>query len=240
MKDVDYKSPFYLQLREVVRAKIEEGEYPPGMAIPSENELSEMYGVNRLTVRSALDALVAEGLLKRIQGKGAFVVGDLLERDLDTLTGFRQTMSERDAEPGTKILAKSRRKAGGKFARIFGIGEDDDIFYVRRLNSANGEPISIEHTYIPASKVPKLDGIDLGVFSLYEVYGFYGVSPVRAYETLDIATLEARDARMLGIDPRQFVLLLTCYTYDKSDEVIEYTCGYTRVDKCSFTVHNRA
>lgn len=113
MKDVDYKSPFYLQLREVVRAKIEEGEYPPGMAIPSENELSEMYGVNRLTVRSALDALVAEGLLKRIQGKGAFVVGDLLERDLDTLTGFRQTMSERDAEPGTKILAKSRRKAGG-------------------------------------------------------------------------------------------------------------------------------
>ena len=240
MKDVDYKSPFYLQLREVVRAKIEEGEYPPGMAIPSENELSEMYGVNRLTVRSALDALVAEGLLKRIQGKGAFVVGDLLERDLDTLTGFRQTMSERDAEPGTKILAKSRRKAGGKFARIFGIGEDDDIFYVRRLNSANGEPISIEHTYIPASKVPKLDGIDLGVFSLYEVYGFYGVSPVRAYETLDIATLEARDARMLGIDPGQFVLLLTCYTYDKSDEVIEYTCGYTRVDKCSFTVHNRA
>lgn len=240
MKDVDYKSPFYLQLREVVRAKIEEGEYPPGMAIPSENELSEMYGVNRLTVRSALDALVAEGLLKRIQGKGAFVVGDLLERDLDTLTGFRQTMSERDAEPGTKILAKSRRKAGGKFARIFGIGEDDDIFYVRRLNSANGEPISIEHTYIPASKVPKLDGIDLGVFSLYEVYGFYGVSPVRAYETLDIATLEARDARMLGIDPDQFVLLLTCYTYDKSDEVIEYTCGYTRVDKCSFTVHNRA
>ena len=240
MAEVDYKSPFYLQLREVVRAKIEEGEYPPGMAIPSENELSDTYGVNRLTVRNALDALVAEGLLKRIQGKGAFVVGNRLERDLDTLTGFRQTILERDAEPGTKILAKTRRKAGGKFARIFNIGEDDDIFYVRRLNSANGEPVSVEHTYIPAAKVPKLDGIDLGVFSLYEVYGFYGVSPVRAYETLDIASLEARDARMLGIDPSQRVLLLTCYTYNKSDEVIEYTCGYTRVDKCSFKVHNRA
>ena len=240
MAEVDYKSPFYLQLREVVRAKIEEGEYPPGMAIPSENELSDTYGVNRLTVRNALDALVAEGLLKRIQGKGAFVVGNRLERDLDTLTGFRQTILERDAEPGTKILAKTRRKAGGKFARIFNIGEDDDIFYVRRLNSANGEPVSVEHTYIPAAKVPKRDGIALGVFSLYEVYGFYGVSPVRAYETLDIASLEARDARMLGIDPSQRVLLLTCYTYDKSDEVIEYTCGYTRVDKCSFKVHNRA
>lgn len=240
MAEVDYKSPIYLQLREVVRSKIEEGEYPPGVAIPSENELSEIYGVNRLTVRNALDALVGEGLLKRIQGKGAFVVGDRIERDLDTLTGFRQSIYERDAVPGTKVLAKTRRKAGGKFASIFGIGEDDDIFYVRRLNSANGEPISVEHTFIPASKVPKLDGIDLSVFSLYEVYGFYGVSPVRAYETLDLVSLEARDARMLGVEPGDSVLLLTCYTYDESDDVIEYTCGYTRVDKCSFTVHNRA
>jgi len=240
MANVDYKSPIYLQLREVVRNKIEEGEYPPGMAIPSENELSEMYGVNRLTVRNAVDALVSAGLLKRIQGKGVFVVGDRMERDLDSLLGFRQTIHERDAEPGTKILAKVRRKAGKKYAHIFGINEDDDIFYIRRLNSANGEPVSVEHTYVPSTKVPKLDGIDLGVFSLYEVYGFYGVSPVRAYQTLDLATLEARDARMLGVKPSQAVLLFTCYTYDKTDSVIEYTRGYTRGDKCSFTVHNRA
>ena len=240
MANVDYKSPIYLQLREVVRSKIEEGEYPPGMAIPSENELSEMYGVNRLTVRNAVDALVSEGLLRRIQGKGAFVVGDRLERDLDSLSGFRQTIHEHNAEPGTKVLAKTRRKAGGKYARIFGIGEDDDIFYIRRLNTATCEPISVEHTFIPAAKVPKLDGIDLGVVSFYEVYGFYGVSPVRAYETLDLVTLEARDARMLGVDPGQVVLLFTCYTYDKDDDVIEYTCSYTRGDKCSFTVHNRA
>ena len=64
MSTIDYRSPIYLQLREVVRTKIEEGEYPPGMAIPSENELSEMYGVNRLTVRNAVEALVGEGLLK--------------------------------------------------------------------------------------------------------------------------------------------------------------------------------
>lgn len=240
MANIDYRSPIYLQLREVVRNKIEEGEYPPGMAIPSENELSEMYGVNRLTVRNAVEALVSEGLLKRIQGKGVFVVGDRMERDLDSLSGFRQTIHERDAEPGTKILAKMRRKAGKKYAHIFAISEDDDIFYIRRLNSANGEPVSVEHTYVPATKVPKLDGIDLGVFSLYEVYGFYGVSPVRAYQTLDLASLEARDARMLGVEPGQAVLLFTCYTYDKTDSVIEYTRGYTRGDKCSFTVHNRA
>ena len=240
MAKIDYKSPIYLQLREVVRNKIEEGEYPPGMAIPSENELSETYGVNRLTVRNAIDALVNEGLLRRIQGKGAFVVGDRIERDLDSLSGFRQTMNDRNASPEAKILAKTRRKAGKKYARIFGIDEDDEIFYVRRLNSANGEPISIEHTFVPTKKVPKLDGIDLSVFSLYEVYGFYGVSPVRAYQTIDLISLEARDARMLDVEPGATVMLFTCYTYDKDHDLIEYTRSYTRGDKCSFTVHNSA
>ena len=240
MSTIDYRSPIYLQLREVVRTKIEEGEYPPGMAIPSENELSEMYGGNRLTVRNAVEALVGEGLLKRIQGKGVFVVGDRIERDLDTLSGFRQTIHERNAEPGTKILAKVRRKAGKLYARIFGISEDDDIFYIRRLNSANGEPISVEHTFVPSTKVPKLDGIDLSVFSLYEVYGFYGVSPVRAYQTIDLISLEARDARMLDVEPGATVMLFTCYTYDKDNDLIEYTRSYTRGDKCSFTVHNSA
>ena len=46
-QEIDYQSPIYLQLREVVRAKIEDGEYPPGTAIPSENVLAETYGINR-------------------------------------------------------------------------------------------------------------------------------------------------------------------------------------------------
>ena len=45
---------------------------------------------------------------------------------------------------------------------------------------------------------------------------------------------------MLGVEPGQAVLLFTCYTYDKNDEVVEFTRSYTRGDKCSFTVRNRA
>ena len=118
---VDYKSPIYLQLREVVRGKIESGEYPPGMAIPSENELSDMYGVNRLTVRNAIDALVKEGLLKRIQGKGAFVVGDRIERDLDWLSGFRQTFTERRHEltgQGGEVRQDPRQDAQARGAPV--------------------------------------------------------------------------------------------------------------------------
>lgn len=77
---LSYRTPIYLQLREIIRNRIEEGEYLPGTAIPSENKLAETYGINRLTVRNAVDTLVNEGILRRVQGKGVFVVGvyDLL------------------------------------------------------------------------------------------------------------------------------------------------------------------
>ena len=58
MRINDGQPPIYLQLRKVIREKIEDGEYVPGTAIPSENALADMYHVNRLTVRSAIDALV--------------------------------------------------------------------------------------------------------------------------------------------------------------------------------------
>ena len=64
MNELNYRSPLYIQLREVIRSKIEDGEYLPGTAIPSENQLAETYGLNRLSVRSAVEALENEGLLK--------------------------------------------------------------------------------------------------------------------------------------------------------------------------------
>ena len=79
--EINHLSPIYLQLRDIIRSKIEDGEYLPGMPIPSENELAQNYGINRMTVRSGIDSLVKEGLLKPIQGKGVYVVGPKMKRD---------------------------------------------------------------------------------------------------------------------------------------------------------------
>lgn len=236
-EEISYQSPIYLQLREVIRNKIEDGEYLPGMAIPSENDLADTYGINRMTVRNGIDALVSEGILKRVQGKGVYVVGNKVERDLETLGGFTQTMKEKNTEPYTKVLTKVLRKAGDKYSLVFGINPDDDIYYIKRICSADGEPISLEEIFIPKYVVPKLEGIDLGVFSIYEVYDFYGIKMTRAWQTLDLTKLEPRDARMLGIDANLSVMLFECTSYDDKERVIEFTRNYTRGDKCNFNVH---
>jgi GntR family transcriptional regulator len=233
---INSQSPIYLQLREVIRGKIEDGSYSPALAIPSENELAETYGINRLTVRNAIEALVHEGMLKRIQGKGVYVIGKKIERDLETLGGFTQTMIERKTRPSTKLLVKAMRKAGPKYGLVFGIAPDDLVYYIRRICYADEEPVSLEEIFVPADILPKLEGIDLSVFSLYEVYDFYGIKLERASQTLDVTELSRNDARMLGVEERQIVFLFECTSYDDKGRVIEFARTYTRGDKCNFNV----
>lgn len=236
MEAAEPRTPIYLQLREIIRTKIEEGEFAPGTAIPSENDLAEQYEVNRLTVRSAVDALVHEGLLRRVQGKGVYVLGPRIERDLDRLNGFTQTILEKNVQPSTRVLTKVLRKAGRKYGLLFGIEPEDQLYYIKRLCYAQGEPVSLEEIFIPRYIVPKLEGIDLNIFSLYEVYDFYGVRLARARQTLDLAQLEPRDARLLGTDPEQAVLLFECASFDEADRRIEFSRSYTRGDRCRFSV----
>ncbi|HAF63182.1 MAG TPA: GntR family transcriptional regulator [Anaerolineaceae bacterium] len=233
----DTNNPLYLQLREIIRGKIESGEFIPGASIPSENEFAQKYGLNRLTVRSAIRALVNEGLLQPIQGKGVFVVSKRMDRDLDKLTGFRQTMRERNVEPSTKVLVKAVRSAGVKYAHILQIEPDDQIYYIKRLNYANEEPVSIEHIYIPCVLLKDLDKVDLNVFSLYDIYEFNDIRLTTAWQTLSLTTLDAKDARTLKIKPGTAVLLFECVSKDEQGKVIEFSRAYTRGDTARYSVN---
>lgn len=229
--------PLYIQLREILRSKIDDGEFIPGSSIPSENELAQTYGLHRLTVRNAITALVNEGLLKPIQGKGVFVIGEKIGRDLEKLTGFRQTMRERGVTPGTHVIITKKRLAGIKYAQILEISPKDQIFYLRRLCFADEEPVSIEDIYIPCKLLSTLESVDLNVFSLFDIYKFNGIHVTKAWQTLSVTNLDAKDARILQIKPEIKVLLFECISRDENGKVIEFSRSYTRSDKASFTVH---
>ncbi|MBY0146423.1 GntR family transcriptional regulator [Neobacillus niacini] len=229
----------YLQLREIIRTKIEDGEFPPGTAIPTENELAKTYGINRLTVRNGITALVNEGLLKRIQGKGVYVLGEKREQDLETLEGFSEMVRKKNADPSSHILTKSLRTAGHKYGRIFNINPADQIFYIKRVNYIDKEPYSLEEIYIPQYVVPELEDIDLTVFSIYEIYDFYNIGISYSQQTLDLTQLDQSDARFLDVDSSTPLLLFTNISYSKTEEVIEYSRSCTRPDKANYKVNFR-
>lgn len=231
------RHPMYVQLREIIRSRIDDGEFIPGSAIPSESELAQTYGLHRLTVRNALTALVNEGLLKPVQGKGVYVVGKKLGRDLEKLTGFRQTMRERDVVPGTRVMLITKRPAGLKYAKILEVSPEDQVYYIRRLCLAEDEPVSIEDIYVPCAILSNLEAVDLNVFSLFDIYKFNGIQVTKAWQTLSVTKLDAKDARILQIKPETIVLVFECISRDEKGSVIEFSRSFTRSDKASFTVH---
>lgn len=231
------EKPKYLQIRETIRDEIEDGAYLPGSAIPSENDLADRFGTTRLTVRNAIDALVSGGLLRRVQGKGVYVLSKRLGKTKSLeLLGFRDSVRELDAVPSVKVLSKAKRPAGNFFARLFGISVEDDLVVIKRLNYADDVPISIEKTFIPIPIFPNIESVDVGVFSLYQAYGLFGHPATSAAERLDMVGLDVRDAHLLDLPAGSSAIQYECVTYDADGAPIEYVVAHRRGDLGGFVV----
>lgn len=237
MSDANYRSPLYIQLREVIRNKIEDGEYPIGTAIPSESQLAETYNLNPLSVRSALSALKYEGLLRSVQGKGVFVNGPKAERDLERLGGYRQTMDERSIDAHTRVLIKALRPAGPYYSRLLDIEEDDQVWYTKRIDYIKKEPAALEEIYIPEKLLPSYGDVDIELFSIYDIFIWNGLRPTEANQTLRVLFLEPSKAKLINMSPDQAVMELSNLTLDAKGRKIEFARNYVRPDKTEFFAH---
>jgi len=237
MSNANYKSPLYIQLREVIRNKIEDGEFPVGTAIPSESQLAETYNLNPLSVRSALSALKYEGLLRSVQGKGVFVNGPKTERDLETLGGYRQTMDERSIDAHTRVLIKALRPAGPYYARLLDLAEDDQVWFTRRIDYIDKEPVALEEIYIPEKLLPSYGDVDIELFSIYDIFTWNGLLPTDADQTLRVLFLEPSRAKLINLSSDQAVMELSNLTRDAQGRKIEFARNYVRPDKTDFFAH---
>ena len=214
--------PIYLQIRQEIEQRIMRGAYAPGTMLPSENELAAEFGTTRLTVRNAVNDLVVQGVIRRLQGKGAFVAMLPDADDTPTSGSFRKMARERGMTAEVRVLARGRRLAGDYYAWVLGIEPDDVLYSLRRLNSLDGEPVSIENTVIPLKLFDGIEAVDIQAFSLYETYGLLGHEAVCAQEKLGVIELTARDAGLLHVEAGTPALVVECVSYDAQGQAIEY------------------
>lgn len=147
--------PLYLRIRRIIREKINSGEYTPGAAIPSESDLSQQYNTTKLTIRNAIDGLIDEGLLFRVQGKGTFVTHGLSANSSSHgPRGFRASQGDMRHRPSVRVLETSIRPVGARYARLFDVSAEGDLYQVRRLNCVDDEPFAIETALVPCELSP--------------------------------------------------------------------------------------
>ncbi|MEV1246869.1 GntR family transcriptional regulator [Nonomuraea sp. NPDC049750] len=206
--DPDSPVPKYFQLREILLDLIDSDELSIGAAIPSERELCQRFGLSRMTVRQAVDHLVSEGRLHRVPGKGTFVARPKIELALQ-LTSFSDDMRARGMEPGSRDLDRRVVRASAHLAKELGIQPGEEVHFIERLRTADGEPLSIERAHIPVKLAPDLAEHDLSGRSLYELLeNRYGLVMDAGELTIDGGIADPSDADLLKLPRGGAVLLL--------------------------------
>ena len=141
-----------LTLQERVEAdlldRIQHGTYAPGEKIPSEHELSALYGVSRVTVRIALSRLVEKGYLVKRQGRGAFVRPTVHVESTLTSGSFTETCIKTGCAPSTRIICCETRAASPQIKQMLNT-DDDQLIEIRRLRLVDGVPCIVEFDYFP-------------------------------------------------------------------------------------------
>jgi GntR family transcriptional regulator len=239
--DRESPMPIFAQIRARLEEAIASGTLAPHQRIPSERQLSEHFGVSRMTVRQALDAITHDRLLYSRPGQGTFVADrKIIEQPLQHLTSFSEDILGRGMQPSSRVLDQRIVPATFEMARLFELAPTVQIVRLTRLRLADDEPLAIETVHIPAPYVPGLLDRDLAAESLYTVLGReYGLSLTSARQTIEAGAPTPEEMGLLLMDAPLPVLKISRLTFDANDRVVEYVRSIYRGDRYHLTVELR-
>lgn len=230
--------PVHVQLREILRHALEEGEYKPGDKFLSESEVAKRFGVSKATARRVMDDLLREGLIIRVPGKGTFVARRKFVERLTELIGFTKDMERRGHVPRTKVLQKKIVRPPEKVRELLKLEEGEGVLLLQRVRYASGEPMALQTAYVPLKFFPEIVDVDFERESLYAVFQRFGRTPAWAKQDMEAIVLQdEKQAELLGTSLGAPGLLSERLTYDLEGNPIEFTVTLFRGERYRFTVH---
>jgi GntR family transcriptional regulator len=214
--------PLYIQIRERILDNIKNKKIKEGEKLPTEQEMAQSIGVNRLTVRRAIEDLVADGLVQRVRGRGTFVLSQKMTRRNTHLTSFYEDAIERGSKPSSKLLSFSIIQATQEIADRLGINQGDQVYVVRRLRILDKKPIAVHFAYISKNLLKDLEKENLEKESLYSIY-FKNNLPVRwANQRIEAHLADEELVGYLGLKIGDPLLYTEITTYTQDDIPLEY------------------
>lgn len=224
--------PLYHQLKCALITAIESGEWQSGQQLPNEDRLAESFGVSKVTVRQALRDLSDVGYVRREQGRGTFVSRPKLGKGPRELTSFSEEMRRHHLTASSQILERSEANANDRVAEALQIPTGEDVFVLRRLRMADGEPMAIQTAYIPLKLVAGLIDADVENISLYELLqARYGLQPASARETYSAVLADAASCDLLRIPSGSPIFAVERVTFQATGKPFEYVQSLIRGDR---------
>ena len=225
--------PLYYSLKNIIKNEIDNGNYPPGSMIPTENEISNIFKISRTTVRQAILELVQEGKLYRIRSKGTFIAKPKIIQGISNtyLNGREQTLLT-NRIPSTIVLEFKVVTMPDFMLEICSGDSDSKAIFLYRKRLADNEPIMRNISYMSYDKCSFVLNEDFSKKTIHEVLNSNANTQINRIERI-IESVPAgpEDEKVLDMEIGSPVQKIITMRYNSKDELLEYSFSYYRGDQ---------
>lgn len=199
--------------------------YEPGSRLPSERELAERFGVQRLTLRSALQSLIREGVIESRERSGYYVKPERIKINLNR---FRPMKMGETENMRSELVSMERIELDKELSKKLELPLVTRVYRMKRIrylvSEKGDEPVSIDRSYIPESIAPKLMKYDVEERPLYEILQKeYGIVPNRSVQKVGVVYANAEEAGQLGVSLMKPLVKQRGKIYSTENKFVEYS-----------------
>jgi len=226
------------QIADRMRQGIAAGTLGRDGRLPPETELSERFGVNRHTVRSAIASLCQEGVLRAEQGRGTFVERrDRLSYPIARRTRFSAGLEGQAKERRSRLLDQAVEPAAQAVAQALGLDEGVPVLRLETLSEADGRPVSRATAWLDAKRFEGFAETYAAKRSITAALAAFGVADYLRRSTLVRARhADATDLETLKLSPGAIVLVTVAVNVDPDGRPIQYSETRFAADRVELSI----
>lgn len=221
----ELKTPLYHQIFLILRAKIERGDYEDGAMLPGELEISDTYGVSRITAKRALNDLAVAGFAIRGRGKGTRVRrkggATVLSGSVESLKSSLRATPDRP-----KVLEFDYVVAPAEALRALEIPPGTIVQRAIRILEVGGRPYAHLTTFVPALVGKAWGAEDLSKKPLVKLFDAAGIVIDRAQQTITATLADNQLASALKVGMGEPLLRVVRTMYATGGEPVEYLIAH--------------
>ena len=218
----------YFQLSQHLQQQIAKGDLSPNEQLPTEDVLTETFGVSRGTVRKAVDLLETQGLVRREQGRGTFV-NDPTDQQMVgfVLSDFAKDMQRQLRQPSTQVLVQEVVAVSAEIAPHLNLKAGDEVIHIQRLRLADNQPIIFEERWLNAGLCPELSAENVETQSIHWLLVHkYKLPLVRVTHTVEMRDVGESSASYLNLKPTDQIFAIERLTHTKHNDKIQPAVYY--------------
>ncbi|QJT00448.1 GntR family transcriptional regulator [Streptomyces asoensis] len=227
------------EIADALRRAIDREEYAVGARLPAETDLATRYGVSRGTVRQAVAALTAEGLIGSRQGARRVVLASRRSQSFAELRSFAQWARAMGREATGRVVSQEYRPAAAEDAVRLQLRDGTPVLHVLRLRGLDGEPVLLERTVYADWISPAVESIEPDCPSVTQrLLDDTGLVFAYGEHVIDAVAAGAQDAELLAVRRTSPLLRVRRVTTTREGRPVEWSDDRYRSDAVSFSVHN--